>query len=851
MSTCVVSRPSSKPKRRRVDVERFFLRETEVADEDEYESEEELGEREEREITQAEAEAIELHRRRMEQTDAFRNRAATDIAADLLNRYRTENRSRGEYMGAGGDIMTNEVTHRSLVPGVSDPTIWMIRVKLGMEQQLVRSILFKAIKAKSEGKKVGLKSAFCTASKGYIYLEAFEEVSAREMIMGLSGLYISTFTIVPIHEMTPLLNVKVKKRPILPGQWVRMRKGHLKGDLAKVISVSEGGDNVVIQAVPRIDYASRPGDKKSKVRPLQAPFDSARLYSAGHQVTRRQFAGIRDTCDFFDNNFYSKGFLVKEVKVELYINDENVTPRLEELTMFRKQGGSGRRREGADSDEDDDDVVEFGDSQKKSIVEELAELQAGQSKTGDDKKVSIFRAGDVVQITGGEYSGLKGRVISISDATRLIKLKPLHEQLAMTEIDVEIGLVVKYIQPGSHVKVIDGQHVGETGRVVVVNKVDGDHIAAIFTDGVKKEITVNVSHLQVSNEVTIGLNSLEGYELYDFVTLASNDCGVVVMVGTEQLTILNPSGIEKTLRPMEIRGKANMQSNRATALDNMMNPMKAGDTVTVMEGEHTKKTGTIKHINKATVWLHCDTYFKHSGIFPVRGRSCTLAGASARASQRNDAMSAPTGRGAGRGGAGRGGRGSARDEIIGKTVKITKGAYKGHMAVVREKTESGYGVELAAKFKVVKIPLTDVIIVGDRNGSIANRTDNPASQIFGMATPHLLGQTPRGVFGSNTPMHAGELGSSTPRGLETPSSMYGMGSQSPHYSAMPQSPYYPSGSETPRENSTPHNSTPHGTISVKKVESINWDSGMLAVFTAGQNFGQTAVLLSRVNQVCM
>jgi hypothetical protein len=204
----------------------------------------------------------------MEQTENFRNQSASDIAANILNRYKTENKSRGEYIGASGDLMTNEVTHRSLVPSVSDPSIWMIRVKQGLEQQLVRSILFKALKAKSEGKKVGLKSAFCTPSKGYVYLEAGEEISAREGYAGLQGFYPSTFKLVPINDMTSLLNIVVKKRPLQPGQWVRIKRGPLKGDLAKVYSVSEGGQSCVIQAVPRVDYSARKeGEAKSKVGP--------------------------------------------------------------------------------------------------------------------------------------------------------------------------------------------------------------------------------------------------------------------------------------------------------------------------------------------------------------------------------------------------------------------------------------------------------------------------------------------------------------------------------------------------------------------------------------------------------
>ena len=161
-------------------------------------------------------------------------------------------------------MMTSEVTHRSLVPGVTDPSIWMVRVKLGLEQQLVRSIMFKALKAKAEGKKVGLKSVFCTSSKSYIYLESHEETSARQALMGLSGIYISTFQLVPISEMTALLTIRVKKKPLKSNQWVRMKRGPLKGDLAKVLSVSEGGESAVIQAVPRIDYSARAADGKSQ-----------------------------------------------------------------------------------------------------------------------------------------------------------------------------------------------------------------------------------------------------------------------------------------------------------------------------------------------------------------------------------------------------------------------------------------------------------------------------------------------------------------------------------------------------------------------------------------------------------
>ena len=46
--------------------------------------------------------------------------------------------------------------------------------------------------------------------------------------------------------------------------------------------------------------------------------------------------------------------------------------------------------------------------------------------------------------------------------------------------------------------------------MVSVNNVDGDHIAAILTDGMNNEIQCNVGHLQTSTEVTTGHGHLMG-----------------------------------------------------------------------------------------------------------------------------------------------------------------------------------------------------------------------------------------------------------------------------------------------------------------------------------------------------
>lgn len=48
--------------------------------------------------------------------------------------------------------------------------------------------------------------------------------------------------------------------------------------------------------------------------------------------------------------------------------------------------------------------------------------------------------------------------------------------------------------------------------------------------------------------------------------------------------------------------------------------------VEVVEGQHAGSKGTIKHIDRTTLFLHSRTHTFNGGIFPVRARSALLAG---------------------------------------------------------------------------------------------------------------------------------------------------------------------------------------------------------------------------------
>jgi transcription elongation factor SPT5 len=284
-----------------------------------------------------------------------------------------------------------------------------------------------------------------------------------------------------------------------------------------------------------------------------------------------------------------------------------------------------------------------------------------------------------------------------------------------------------------------------------------------------------VCDIQVSSEVTTGLNTLGEYNLYDLVMVNANECGVVIMIGLDTLKIVTHQDIVKTVSPLQLRGKKNNYSlQNVSAFDHLYHPLKSGDTVNVVEGTYIRKSGTIKHINKNILFLHSTTQMKNSGIFVVKAKSCILAGSNVKEST----DTATTLLKASLTGGSKASvdarlksvmkRGGQRDENIGKTVKIIKGGYKGVAATIMSSSDTHYTIELLTKVKQLVIEKDKVQLVGDKNG-LFNAAGEGTSGGFGMMinTPALIADTPG--MGAETPLHAA--------GSETP--LYPAGSRTP------------------------------------------------------------------------
>ncbi|CAN6440936.1 unnamed protein product [Victoria cruziana] len=224
-----------------------------------------------------------------------------------------------------------------------DPVMWKVKCTCGHERKLVVCLLQKFIDLHSVGKKMELKSAFSLEHvKGYIYLEADRDSDIVEACKGLFGIYTNTIVHIPSSEIPSLFSVRGASMAVSRGQWVRVKHGTYKGDLAKVIDVDDRRHrSATIKLVPRVDLqavVNKTDGKKTTKRGTSVP--TPRLIRAYELEKLQQFVKLkcnRSTGEVFEiigGLTLKDGFLYKKVRLES-LNFWDVRPSDIELEQFK------------------------------------------------------------------------------------------------------------------------------------------------------------------------------------------------------------------------------------------------------------------------------------------------------------------------------------------------------------------------------------------------------------------------------------------------------------------------------------------------------------------------------------
>uniref|UniRef100_T1IQH2 Transcription elongation factor SPT5 n=1 Tax=Strigamia maritima TaxID=126957 RepID=T1IQH2_STRMM len=684
------------------------------------------------------------------------NSQKEDEIEDYYRKKYAETSSSERRFGEGDAELSDEISQQMLLPGVKDPNLWMVKCRIGEEKATVTLLMRKMIAYQTTDEPLQIKSAIAVEGvKGYIYVEAFKQTHVKQAIHGVSSLRPGQWSqqMVPIKEMVDVLRVVKEQMVLKPKAWVRLKRGLYKDDVAQVDFVDTAQNQVHLKLMPRIDYTRMRGalrnstneqenKKKRKKRPAAKLFDIDAIRKIGGEVTTDG-----DFLIFEGNRYSRKGFLYKNFAMSAIIG-EGVKPTLSELEKF-------------------EDHIEGID------------LKLPESRGKEDQGHN-FSTGDNVEVCDGELIHLQGKIISI-DGNKITML-PKHEDLK-EPLEFQAHELRKFFKIGDHVKVISGGYEGDTGLIVRADDIN----VILFSDLTMHELKVLPRDLQICHDMATGVDSLGQFQWGDLIQLDPQTVGVIVQLERENFQVLNMHG--KLVRVKHQAVSKKRDARNAVALDSGQNSIQVRDIVKVIDGPHTGRQGEIKHLYRSFAFLHSRMMLENGGVFVCKTRHLLLAGGSRPTSgplmgsftPMSPRISSPMhpgtgggrGGGAGAGGGGGGGRGggggfggpgrgrSRRDQdLIGQTIKITQGHYKGHIGIVKDATESTARVELHSKCQTISVDRSRISVVGGpTKGNLSSYSRTP---IYGSQTPSY------GVTGSRTPMY----GSQTP--------MHD-GSRTPHY----------------------------------------------------------------------
>lgn len=323
----------------------------------------------------------------------------------------------------------------------------------------------------------------------------------------------------------------------------------------------------------------------------------------------------------------------------------------------------------------------------------------------------------------------------------------------------------KRFRPGDHVKVLAGSHAGETGSV---RRVDGNNVHVI-SDMLNKEIVVFAKDLQVSVEVMGGFTAFGRFQMYDLVQIDPLTVGCVIKIDRHTLKLLDQNGQIRTVTHQQVHLR---RTGDAAAVDSQQNEITCGAVVRVVDGPFAGRQGTVKHVYRTLLFIYTKEVLENSGILVVRTSNTILVGATgapagaapyASPMPIADVRELPVVRHNRTAG---GVLAAANDPLLGQTVVVGVGPYKGVKGMVERVSGDNIVVRLQTKLRDVMLRRAQVF-PEDATLAPAAALDTgtyagyPPS-VYGNATPGYM--TPSGRFGSETPMY--DVGRRTPSAVE-------------------------------------------------------------------------------------
>ena len=604
----------------------------------------------------------------------------------------------GRRTATNADAVT--VPKRLLLPSVDDPSIWGVKCKQGKEREIVFALTKRIEERAGTKTPMPIISAFERGGTmlGYIYIEARRQADIHTALEGIMNVYPRTsIVMVPIKEMPDLLRV-TKSESLVPGGYVRIKRGKYAGDLAQIDEVETNGLTASLRIVPRLDYGQAEDDnapmvdggikgeaqkrKRQNAMGLNNPATRPppRLFS-DVEAKKKHLKFLQQMSTFdkkhwqYMGDTYISGFLIKDFRIQ-HLTTENVNPTLEEVTRFTAGAEDG--------------------TENLDLSALAATLKKGTSNEN-------YLPGDVVEVYEGEQQGVSGKAVAVRGD--IVTIAVTDGELRGQSIEVPVKGLRKRFKEGDHVKVIGGsRYRDEVGMVVSIK----NDTVTLLSDLSMQEITVFSKDLREASDSGVA-GGLGRYDIHDLVQLDPATVGCVTRVDRESLRVLDQNGSTRSIMPSQISNKIEKRRH-AVATDRNGSEIRTDDTVREVGGE--SKQGVILHIYRSFLFLHNREQTENSGISVVRASNvATVAATGGRGAQSgssgpdlNKMNPALMRNGANGNGAMAPPKTFGRDRALDQTVTIRKGPYKGLLGIVKDTTDLEARVELHTKGKTITVP---------------------------------------------------------------------------------------------------------------------------------------------------
>ncbi|CAK0823220.1 unnamed protein product [Prorocentrum cordatum] len=469
-----------------------------------------------------------------------------------------------------------------------DPKLWCNKT-FAPEVELCISMMVKAVQTLEAGKQIPISTVFFSPHlRGYVYIEAANEVQIRGFTQGVRGFSVSGISLVPTNQMPQVFEASVldaaKKRAVKVGDFVRIRRGLYQGDLGQIDEVKD--QSYIVKLKPRLPSAPTMSkmaqgkqDRAAKQRPPPRWFNKMDVEADGTalvNVDRRMTPRGLEHFYTVEKEFYRDGFLYKEFKSSFFDAGEKVRPQQAELQDKRSAPPVNENtRPAADlrPKREEPKMLPPSTVPKKSYIERQQ-----------------LAVGDQVIVTSGDVKNLRGVVTQALFQSKTVWVQPTVPPSSIS-MSLEVAILSKYFEIGDYVKVLAGEHEGDTGYVVkvVFNKQsvwDINTAAMVLSPTCSSEFKVRVDHLQLTcedadpqdekNEFQVGqLVRLDGQNDSRALIIRIEANSRVVVLATNNKTYIHTFD---QIQPVSLPSQRTYQNNLWT-LDRKQQKIKPGCVV--------------------------------------------------------------------------------------------------------------------------------------------------------------------------------------------------------------------------------------------------------------------------------